>query len=173
MAGQIGVVSAERIAMEMGRMLVDPGRGDAVRLLLETGLAAAVLPEIVPADDAGTAAVGARAGRPRAAGAARLPPGPGGLALRDGRRDGGPAGLSPLAAVEHETGRVVWLLEHRADLAGARTKPWSALQPLLVSEGSRTSWPCTRRPRRRRPTSWPIAGRSWHSHGRCSIRRRW
>ena len=35
----------------------------------------------------------------------------------------------------HKTGRVVWLLEHRADLAGARTKPWSALQPLLVSKG--------------------------------------
>ena len=53
MAGQIVAVSAERIAQEMDRMLVDPGRGEAVRLLLATGLAAAVLPEIVPADDLG------------------------------------------------------------------------------------------------------------------------
>ena len=30
---------------------------------------------------------------------------------------------------------MVWLLEHRTDLAGARTKPWSVLQPLLVSKG--------------------------------------
>ena len=47
MAGQIGEVSPERIAMEMRRMLVDPSRVAAVRLLIETNLAAAVLPEIV------------------------------------------------------------------------------------------------------------------------------
>ena len=48
MAGEIAVVSAERIAMEMRRMLVEPGRVQAVRLLLESNLAAQILPEIVP-----------------------------------------------------------------------------------------------------------------------------
>ncbi len=47
MAGQITVVSPERIAMEMRRVLAEPGRVQGVRLLVELGLAAAVLPEIV------------------------------------------------------------------------------------------------------------------------------
>ena len=48
MAGEITVVSAERIAMEMRRMLVEPGRVRAVDLLLDSNLAPFVLPEIVP-----------------------------------------------------------------------------------------------------------------------------
>ena len=50
MADQITVVSVERIAAEARRMLTAPGRVMAVRLLLETGLARAVLPEIVRED---------------------------------------------------------------------------------------------------------------------------
>jgi tRNA nucleotidyltransferase/poly(A) polymerase len=53
MADEIIVVSGERIAMEMRRMLSEPGRVEAARLLLATGLARFVLPEIVPADDQG------------------------------------------------------------------------------------------------------------------------
>ena len=48
MADQIAVVSPERIAMEMRRVLTEPGRVQGVRLLVELGLAEAVLPEIVP-----------------------------------------------------------------------------------------------------------------------------
>ncbi|NLE39680.1 MAG: hypothetical protein GX621_16805, partial [Pirellulaceae bacterium] len=47
-ATEIHVVSAERIAEEMRRMLVSANRGEAMRLLLATGLAAHVLPEIAP-----------------------------------------------------------------------------------------------------------------------------
>lgn len=46
MADEIAIVSPERIAMEMRRMLVEGGRCEAVRLLLVTGLARQVLPEI-------------------------------------------------------------------------------------------------------------------------------
>jgi poly(A) polymerase len=48
MADQIRVVSAERIAEELRRLLVDPQRARGVRLLDETGLAAALLPELLP-----------------------------------------------------------------------------------------------------------------------------
>ena len=50
MAPQIAVVSPERIAMEMRRLLVDAHAARAVRLMWETGLAAVLLPEIVPHD---------------------------------------------------------------------------------------------------------------------------
>ena len=50
MAPEITVVSPERIGAEMQRALTDAHRSRAVRLLLETGLAAAILPEIVPHD---------------------------------------------------------------------------------------------------------------------------
>ena len=49
MAGQITVVSPERIAMEMRRVLTESGRVRGIRLLVDLGLAAAVLPETVPA----------------------------------------------------------------------------------------------------------------------------
>lgn len=47
MAGQITVVSAERIGEELRQILVHPRRVRALNLLLDTGLAAEVLPEIV------------------------------------------------------------------------------------------------------------------------------
>jgi poly(A) polymerase len=46
MAAEITIVSAERIAAEIEIMLVHPNRSRAVRLLDETGLLAAVLPEV-------------------------------------------------------------------------------------------------------------------------------
>jgi tRNA nucleotidyltransferase/poly(A) polymerase len=46
MAADISSVSAERIGMEIRRMLVDPNRADALRLLRECNLQHQVLPEI-------------------------------------------------------------------------------------------------------------------------------
>src|SRR5205085_1385141 len=48
MAAQITVVSAERIADELRKMLVDPHRARAMRLFMDLGLAAAVMPELLP-----------------------------------------------------------------------------------------------------------------------------
>lgn len=48
MADQISVVSAERIAQELRRMLVDPHRHQAVKLCHEVGLLLQVLPELAP-----------------------------------------------------------------------------------------------------------------------------
>jgi poly(A) polymerase len=65
MAGEITMVSPERIAMEMRQMLAAPGRGTAVRLLVETGLAEAILPEAMAAFEPrdGACAVARRASR--------------------------------------------------------------------------------------------------------------
>ncbi len=48
MAPQITVVSAERIAEELRQLLVHPRRVHAATLLFDSGLGAAVLPEVVP-----------------------------------------------------------------------------------------------------------------------------
>ncbi len=48
MASQIRVVSAERIAEELRKMLTGPRRADGVRLTNDLGLVAAVLPELLP-----------------------------------------------------------------------------------------------------------------------------
>jgi len=135
MADQITVVSSERIAMEMRRMLVDRRRTEAVRLLLETGLAAMVLPEIVPDDDTqrqrldGCLAVLARLPQP-------------GFPLALGallHELVAPAGARRVCTrwrlSNKETDRVVWLVKHRRVLCGAQSMPWSTLQPLLIAEG--------------------------------------
>ena len=58
----VGCVSPERIAAELGAMTTRPGRGRALMLLEETGLAREVLPEVAPAaNDTGGRAAWARA----------------------------------------------------------------------------------------------------------------
>jgi poly(A) polymerase len=48
MAGQIITVSKERIAQELRKMLVHASRAEAMELALETGLVAAILPDLLP-----------------------------------------------------------------------------------------------------------------------------
>jgi poly(A) polymerase len=48
MADEIRVVSAERIADELRKMLIDHPRAEAMRLFLDLGLAKPVLPELLP-----------------------------------------------------------------------------------------------------------------------------
>jgi poly(A) polymerase len=135
MVGQITVVSPERIAMEMRRMLVEPRRAEAVRLMLDAGLAAALLPEIVPGDDTQRRRLDSAL-----------------AALERLSEPGFPLALGtllhelvdPAAArrvcrrwrlSNRETARVVWLVAHHAALEGARSIRFSALQPILVAEG--------------------------------------
>jgi poly(A) polymerase len=116
-------------------MMLEPARAGAVRLLLETNLAAQLLPEIVPGDEAG---------RQRLECALRV--------LDTLHDPGFPLALAALlhdfvdapAAEEiclrwrlanKETQRVTWLVERHAALGGVKTQRWSALQPLLISEG--------------------------------------
>src|SRR5207253_5421623 len=48
MAPQMNVVSAERIADELRKMLIDRRRARGMALLFDLGLAAKILPEVVP-----------------------------------------------------------------------------------------------------------------------------
>ncbi len=80
MAGQIDVVSAERIAEELRKLLVDPRRAHGMRLFVDLGLAQPTLPELLPMR-------GLPQGLPRADMAALPPPGLPGPAAADGALD--------------------------------------------------------------------------------------
>jgi tRNA nucleotidyltransferase/poly(A) polymerase len=135
MAEEIIVVSGERIAMEMRRMLTEPGRVDAVRLLLETGLAKPVLPEILPLDDAG------RQKLEQALTVLAMlhePAFPAAMAALLGET----VDATAAAAIgfrwrlsNREIDRLGWLLEHRGALDHAREKPWSTVQKVMIAEG--------------------------------------
>ncbi len=132
MAREITVVSPERIAMEMRRVLTESGRVQGLRLLVELGLAAAVLPEIVARDEASQA---------RAEHALDV--------LGRLQNPGFPLALAALLAEQADAAAVrevglrwklsnkeideaAWLVEHRDALAGARAMRWSKLQPVLA-----------------------------------------
>jgi tRNA nucleotidyltransferase/poly(A) polymerase len=132
MADQITVVSPERIAMEMRRILTESGRVQGVRLLVEFGLAAVVLPEIVAPDETSQA---------------RFEHGLGVLGRL--QEPGFPLALAALLAEQadaaaaravglrwklsnKESDEATWLVKHRDALVGACTMRWSKLQPVLA-----------------------------------------
>jgi len=137
MAVEIRTVSPERIAMEMRRLLVDASRAVGVQLLLETRLAEAFLPEIVPNDDVErrrfveTLGVLSRLGEicsfPLALAALLYPSVDATHAEEVCRR---------WKLSNKETEEVTWLVEHHAALAEARSMRWSQLYPFLISEAA-------------------------------------
>jgi len=135
MASQITVVSAERIAMEMRRLLVEPRRAEGVRMMIDAGLADAVLPEVVPRDEP------QRRRLDRTLGVLAKLPQPGfplalGTLLHELTDAAGAREVCRRWRLSNrETDRVVWLVENHAALGIARSMRFSALQPLLVAEG--------------------------------------
>ncbi len=157
MAPEITAVSAERIAAEMQLMLVDRQRAQAVRLLVATGLASGILPEIVP--EKGTPPGPIPESPAGQQGAAK---GPGELAFEQTlavleRLDEPPSFALALAALLcrfvdsrgvrtlgrrwklalRDTERAAWLVQHRGLLEPARRLPWSQVQPVAAHAGSR------------------------------------
>ncbi len=130
MAAQITVVSAERIAAEMEIMLLDANRSRAVRLLDDTGLLAAILPEVARGESLDrTLVLLEKLTEPTFPLALAVllhsvgnPP----IAIGVGRR-----WRLPTRAFE----RTSWLLAHWGALANAQGVPWSRLQRLLIHEG--------------------------------------
>jgi poly(A) polymerase len=148
MAPEIHVVSPERIAMEMRRILADAARADGVRLLLKTGLAREVLPEIVGKGDCPIFAETKIGTVPFTAAIEESL----GLLSRLKSDAGFPLALAAVLAScvdaagatevcrrwrlsNKEIERVGWLVEHRTAINAAAAMRWSKLQPLLVAEG--------------------------------------
>ena len=137
MAPQITVVSPERIAAEMRRMLEEPHRVRAMRLLiLETPLAEAILGELVPVDPAArtrideTLAVLAVLERPQ------FPLALAALLCRSVDAHQAETICQRWRLSNKETSRVTWLVRHDDALVGAQQTPWSVLQPILAADGA-------------------------------------
>jgi poly(A) polymerase len=147
MAPQVTVVSAERIADEMRRTLVQPNRVRAVQLFSSTGLLQAILPEVaalVEKNESNTAAsidIPTPWRRTLAVfGAFQNPTFP--LAMAALLREATDANLAEtigkrwrLARAEIE--RMAWLLANKKSLADAAGQKWSQLQPRLVDAGAK------------------------------------
>jgi tRNA nucleotidyltransferase/poly(A) polymerase len=133
MAPQITVVSVERIAAELRLMLMHAGRVRAVTLLAETGLLAAVFPELsealsTPAWEA-TLRVLAALGEPTFALALAVL-----LHAFVDAADASDIGRR-LKLPNREVKHVHWLLANQGSLVDAAKIPWPRLQRLLVAEG--------------------------------------
>ncbi len=147
MASQISAVSAERIGMEIRRMLLDRNRAAALILLRDTLLLPHVLPEIseLPASrlDETTRILAALhdATLPMVLAALLLPPpSPHSLVPSPQPPASGfqpPANLCRrLRYTNKELDRTVWLLTHHAAIAEALALPWPRLQRILIHEGA-------------------------------------
>lgn len=128
MAPQIKVVSPERIAEELRKVLKHPTRGRGVRLLGEFGLLEPMLPEVNrdPSEWERTCAV-----------VGALPPeGSFELAFTALLRGVQPKAVANLCKrlrlSNDELDRVVWLCTHRTALLDADSQPNSRLYPLLA-----------------------------------------
>jgi poly(A) polymerase len=136
MAGEITVVSAERIADELRKMLVHRNRAWAVRQLNELGLLAQVLPEVAP-----TGLIWEHAVRvlellagPHGAGAVSFPLAFAGLLQMAGEQATAAAGRR-LKLSNAEIDRAVWLVKWQRFLGIAPTMRASKLKPFLVQPG--------------------------------------
>lgn len=135
MAGEIHVVSVERIAAELKKMLVDRHRHVAVRMLRGIGLLCEVLPGVMSAfeSDESTARLLDRL---------RLLDEPSFdlafAALLLGSVDGPGAHLTAkqLKLSNDECDRIGWLVENRPTLDEARRLPLHELKPLLAHDGA-------------------------------------
>jgi tRNA nucleotidyltransferase/poly(A) polymerase len=132
MAEEITTVSAERIGMEVRRMLLDPNRAAALRLLRDAKLLPHVLPELAALGDAAwqqTLDRMARLGSPTLslAIAALLLSVDGADIHEAGRR---------LRFTNKETDRADWLLGNLVTIMHAPSVPWPKLQRVLVHDGA-------------------------------------
>jgi tRNA nucleotidyltransferase/poly(A) polymerase len=132
MAADINTVSAERIGMEIRRMLLDPNRAAAIRLLRETRLLAHMLPEVAELPDDAWQLTAARLGRLQepalSLALATLLLSCDDVDIRDiGHR---------LRYTNKEIDRAEWLIANLTTVAHAPSVPWPKLQRLLVHEGA-------------------------------------
>jgi tRNA nucleotidyltransferase/poly(A) polymerase len=131
MAPEITTVSAERIGMEIRRMLLDPNRAAAIRLLRDSNLVPHVLPEVesLSSDDfEETMNVLSRLREPTfcVALCALLHNCARGMTITYGRR---------LRCTNHEIDRMNWMQNNFMVIANAPKTPWPLLQRVLTKDG--------------------------------------
>jgi poly(A) polymerase len=134
MAPEITTVSAERIGMETRRMLLDPNRAAALKLLRESNLFVQVLPELSALSDTDfdeTIRVLTALQQPTIslAIAALLFVAPSSSLL-------GPILGRRLRYTNKEVDRTAWLLTNEPAIAEAPQLPWPKLQRLLTHDGT-------------------------------------
>jgi tRNA nucleotidyltransferase/poly(A) polymerase len=135
MASEVRVVSYERIAAELRRMLVHASRAHSVELLAESQLIGPLLPEAAPHAAARDAAWQAALSRLMALDEAEFPLALAawflGLVDADATRQVG----RRWKLSNREIDRTSWLVRHAPTILHAADAPWSRLQRLLAHEG--------------------------------------
>jgi poly(A) polymerase len=127
MAGEITVVSAERIAEELRKLLTNPRRADGVRLLADVGLLTPLLPEVADVSMTVRVLESLRADTQFPLGLAAI------LQDLDSRTAGGVCLRLKLSNAERD--RIEWLVWHHNYLCGASSLPLSLLKPVLAHDG--------------------------------------
>lgn len=126
-AGDVGVVSVERVATEMQAILTGPHRDRAWRLLVDSGLAGVVTPEVSNVSQAAELLAALEA--PTLASALVV-------LLGDRRRRPDAERLTRRWKLSNkDRQRISWLLDHAGALTDAESRPWSQVQPMLVDAG--------------------------------------
>jgi poly(A) polymerase len=127
MAGEITVVSAERIADELRKLLTDPRRADGMRLLADVGLFGVLFPEVADVSKAVRVleALPADASSGLAFGTI--------LQDLDSRDAGGICQRLKLSNAERD--RIEWLVWHHNYLCGAFSLRGWQLKPVLAHDG--------------------------------------
>lgn len=132
MSSEISSVSAERIGMELKRMLLHKHRDKAAQLLRESGLLVAIVPALAALDEAEfqqTLEVLARLREPS------LPVALAALLCQEPDPEQGPQLAKTLRFTNKEAERTGWLLANATQLEQAEAKPWPAVQRMLVHPG--------------------------------------
>lgn len=133
MAPEVGSVSAERIGMELRRMLVHQRRALALKLLVETGLLKQVLPSLAVYQSEALAETGKvleRLDDPSLALALAT------LLWQLNDPTQVTAVARSLRYTNREGERATWLLENLRQLAQAELAPWPRIQRLLIHPGA-------------------------------------
>lgn len=130
-AGEICIVSAERVAVELQRMLVNKNRCRAVELMYESGLLKCIIPEITDSFKNASSRMATLDRLKRLSGPDLT------VALVALLRtavdpDGFARVCKRLKLPNLVTGTGKWILEHIETLSLADQHPWSLIQPLLI-----------------------------------------
>jgi len=139
MASQVAVVSAERVAAELRRILVDKSRRRGVELLAELGLLAYIFPELKKMATPSESRLSDWMATLRVLDALRDPSLPLALAAalhRSERQRPAHAAGRRLKLANKEIERADWILQELPNLKRAGSQPWPRMQRILSQEGA-------------------------------------